>query len=59
MDNYLNYHPDQIQDLFCEFCGHKIDEPQIIGEGTEYEKEINLCEKCFNGHISDNEAYLI
>ena len=51
MDNYKNYHPDADDTLCCEDCGKKIEEPSIFAEGTEFEKEVNICTKCLLSQI--------
>jgi hypothetical protein len=47
MNNYQNYQPDEVPELHCEDCGARIEDPITFAEGTEYEKEVKLCEKCF------------
>lgn len=53
MNNYLNYHPDADDRIYCEKCGLPIEELQTVAPGTEYEHEVNLCEKCFDEEVAN------
>jgi hypothetical protein len=59
MNNYQNTHLDEIPDLFCESCGDRIDEPSIFAEGTEYEREVDLCEKCLHDQVGETEIAIL
>lgn len=54
MDNYRNYkHYDDSTDIFCTKCGTLLHDIPIFAEGTEYEREVELCKKHFNDLVGE------
>jgi hypothetical protein len=51
MDNYQNYKNLGLIDsqitFPCTKCGKLIEETQVFAPETEYEQDMELCEKCF------------
>lgn len=58
-DNKANFYPDDDDTIFCEFCGRKIEETQLVAEGTEFEKEVMLCEECFEKNINHKGSIIL
>jgi hypothetical protein len=58
-NNYKDSHLDEVPDLFCENCGARIEEPAIFAEGTEYEKEVNLCEDCLRKGVGSSDFAIL
>lgn len=60
MNNYSNYSTyDNSTDIFCDICGKRIEDTVTFAPDTEYEREVNWCEKCFEHQLGKEPKWEI
>lgn len=48
MDNYRDHKLDADDTIFCQECGKRLEDLGIMAEGTELEREVELCTWCID-----------